>query len=205
MADHPAMGPGLRWPMLKKTAITLSFLLAAVAAQAQSSPAKKELVGRILKLQQPGIETMARGLVEQPAAELMGTAANALPSRIAKDKQDAVAKEIQGDVQKYLDEAVPLVQGRAVKLAPTTIGTLLEEKFTEDELKQVVAIIESPVYTKFQRLGDDMQKVLVEKLVADTRPTIEPKVRTLEQSVAKRLGVTAAPQPARAPAKPASK
>jgi hypothetical protein len=198
--------------MLKKSLITLAILLAAVAAQAESSPAKKELASRIVKLQQPGIENMARGLVEQPAAELMGNAANALPSRVAKDKQDAVAKEIQADVHKYLDEAVPLVQARALKLAPTTIGPLLEDKFTEDELKQVVAILESPVYVKFQKMGQDMQQQLVEKLVADTRPTIEPKVRALELTIAKRLGVTppqasggAAPRSPAKPAKPAAK
>jgi len=196
--------------MFKKSLLVIALVLAGAAgAQAQSSPAKKDLVARILKQQQPGIEAMARGLVEQPAVELMGNAANALPARVAKDKQDAVAKDIQGDIQKYLDEAVPLVQARAVKLAPSTIGALLEEKLTEDELKQVVAIIESPVYAKFQRMGDDMQKVLVEKVVTDTRAMIEPKVRTLEQSVAKRLGV-APNSPAtsgapRAPAKPASK
>jgi hypothetical protein len=217
--------------MLKKSLITLSLAAAGLAAQAQtapaspspspagpsssqpSSPAKKDLVARILKIQQPGIESMARGLVEQPAAELMGSAGTALSTRVAKDKQEAVAKEIQGDVQKYLDEAVPIVQTRAVRIAPSSIGALLEDKFTEDELKQVVAIIESPVYTKFQRLGDEMQKTLVEKLLADTRGTIEPKVRALEQTVAKRLGVTAPTQgsgagaaPARtAPAKPAAK
>lgn len=196
--------------MLKKTAIAVSFLLVAAAAQAESSPAKKELVGRILKLQQPGIENMARGLVEQPALELLGNAGNALPSRVPKDKQDAVAKDIQADVQKYMDDTVPMVQSRAVKLAPSTIGALLEEKFTEDELKQLVGIIESPVYSKFQRLGEDMQKVLVEKLVTDTRATVEPKVRNLEQTVAKRLGVTSAPPnpgstAPRAPAKPAAK
>jgi hypothetical protein len=196
--------------MFKKSLIAAALVLAgATTAQAQSTPAKKDLVARILKLQQPGIETMARGLVEQPAAELLGNAANVLPNRVAKEKQDAVAKEIQTDVQKYLDEAVPLVQARAVKLAPTTIGALLEEKFTEDELKQVVAIIESPVYGKFQRMGDDMQKVLIDKLVGDTRGTVEPKLRTLEQTVAKRLGVTtpaaAGAGPARSPAKPASK
>ena len=192
--------------MLKKTAIALSVVLATTVAQAQapSSPAKKDLVARILKLQQPGIETMARGLVEQPAAELMGNAANALPSRVAKDKQDAVAKDIQADIQKYLDDTVPLVQGRAVKLAPTTIGTLLEEKFSEDELKQIVSIVESPVYVKFQQMGADMQKVLVEKLVADTRPTVEPKVRALEQSVGKRLGVSANGQNGAAPAQGAN-
>ena len=181
----------------------------ATAVHAQSTPAKKELAGRILKLQQPSIEAMARALVEQPALELLNNAAGALPNRVAKDKQEAVAKEIQGDVEKYLAETVPLVQARAVKLGPTSIGTLLEEKLTEDELKQVVAILESPAFAKFQRLGDDMQKVLVDKVVADTRPTVEPKVRSLEQTVAKRLGVISAPQAAgtapRAPAKPASK
>jgi uncharacterized protein len=196
--------------MLKKSLIVIALVLAgATSAHAQSTPAKKELVARILKAQNAGIEAMARSLVEQPAIELLGNAGNVLPNRIAKDKQDAVAKEIQGDVQKYMDEAVPVIQARAVKLAPTTIGTMLEEKFTEDELKQIVGIIESPVYHKFQRMGDDMQKALTEKLVADTRPTIEPKLRALEQSVAKRLGITtpaaAGAGPARAPAKPASK
>jgi hypothetical protein len=204
--------------MQNKFFFVLALLLAAFAAQAQTqtqtSPAKKELVSRILKTQQAAIETTARNLVEQPAVEMLGSAANALQSRVAKDKQDAVAKEIQADVRKFVDEAVPVVRERAVKLAPSTVGTLLEEKFTEDELKQIASMLESPVYAKFQNLGQDMQKALVEKVVADTRSIIEPKVRALEQTIAKRLGVTAAPAatpapantaPARAPAKPASK
>jgi len=208
--------------MIQKTALTLSLLLAAAgsayaqsaapaSSPVQSSPAKKELVARVIKLQQPGIEGMARGLVEQPAAELLNNVAGALPNRIARDKQDAVAKEIQGDVQKYLDESTPIVLERAVRLAPATIGPILEEKFSEDELKQVVAIIESPVYSKFQRLGDDMQKALAEKLLAETRGTVEPKVRALQQTVAKRLGVTPSAQgvpaapAARPPAKAASR
>src|SRR6185369_17124653 len=196
--------------MLKKTIFALT-LLACATAQAQSPPssaAKKDLVARILKVQQPGIEAMARGLVEQPAMEIMGNAGNALPVRVAKDKQEAVGREIQTDVQKYVEDAFPFVRDRAVKLAPSTIGPVLEEKFTEDELKQIVSIMESPVYTKFQRMGDEMQKILVDKVVADTRGTVEPKVRALEQTVAKRLGVTPAPAaggtprpPAKAPAK----
>ena len=202
--------------MIHKSLIVCALALASAAlpvhSQTASSPAKKELVGRILKLQQPGIEAMARGLVEQPAIEMLGNAASALPSRIAKDKQESVAKEIQADAKKYVDDAVPAVQSRAVQLAPSTIGALLEQKFNEDELKQIVGIIESPVYGKFQAMGEEMQKALIEKLVADTRSTIEPKVRTLEQTIAKRLGVTpnngatpSATAPARAPAKPASR
>jgi uncharacterized protein len=202
--------------MLKKTLITLSILLGVVAAHAQpstASPAKKELVAKILKLQQPGIEATARRLVEQPAAELLANAGAALPARVPKDKQESVAREIKSDAQKYVDEATPLVVDRSLKLAPSTIGVLLEEKLTEDELKQVVSIMESPAYAKYQRLGDEMQRALVEKVLAETRGTIEPKVRALEQTVAKRLGITAPPQGSgangasapRAPAKPASK
>jgi uncharacterized protein len=191
--------------MLQKNCLfALALLVAATAAQAQSTPAKKELVARILKAQQPGIEAMARSLVEQPAIELMGNAANALPERVAKDRQDAVAKEIEADVQKYVSDAFPLVRDRAVRLAPGTIGALLEERFTEDELKQVASIMESPVYNKFQRMGEDMQQVLIDKVVADTRAAIEPKVRTLEQAIARRLGVNPAP-PAAGTQRPASR
>ncbi|MEP6823583.1 MAG: hypothetical protein ABI919_02100, partial [Ramlibacter sp.] len=111
----------------------LALALIAPAVHAQSTPAKKELVAKILKIQQPGIESIARSLVEQPAAELMQRAGLALNTRVAADKRDAVAKEIQADVKKYIDEAGPLITARATRLAPTTIGTLLEEKFTEDE------------------------------------------------------------------------
>lgn len=190
----------------------LALALIAPAVHAQPSAAKKELIAKILKIQQPGIESMARSLVEQPAAELMQRAGMALNSRVPPEKRDAVGKDIQSDVKKYVDDAGPLIQARAIKLAPTTIGALLEEKFTEEELRQVVAIIESPAYNKFQQLGGDMQKVLTEKLVAETRPQIEPKVRAMEVSIAKRLGITpppeapAAARPApKAPAKAASK
>lgn len=196
----------------KKSLLLAALLAAGMTAQAQtaapaapSSPAKKELVNRILKLQQPGIEAMARQLAEEPAAEMLARAEPALAARVAPDKQEAVAKEIQADARRYVDEAAPIVRDRAIKLAPTTVGAVLEEKFTEDELKQVAAFLESPVYVKFQKMGGDMQRALVEKLVADTRPTVEPKVRALEQSIAKRLGVPATNAQGAAPAAPAGK
>ena len=174
--------------MLKKPLLILTLLAACCAAQAQSTPAKKELVGRILKVQQPSIEGVARRLAEEPALRMLAMAEQALP-RVAADKQEAVAKDIEADAKKYVDETVPLVRDRAMKLAPTTVGALLEEKFSEDELKQIVAFLESPAVLKFQQLAPEMQKTLTDKLVADMRPTVEPKIKALDQSIAKRLGV----------------
>ena len=202
--------------------VLVSLLALATGAQAQVQPqvqtlapaTKKELVAKVLQLQQPAIEQAAQALAEQPAAQMMQQAVMALQARVAPEKREAVGKEIQAEVKKYLDQAVPLVRERAVKLAPSTIGALLEEKFNEAELKQLIAIIESPVNRKFLQMGGDMQRALIEKLVAETQATIEPKVKTLELAIGKQLGVpaptaaapaAAAPKAAKPPAKAASK
>lgn len=178
--------------MLKKSLIVLALAAVSFGAQAQSG-GKKALIDRILKAQQPGIEAMATQLAEEPAMELRMRAAEALPQRVAQDKQQAVAKDIEADLKKYADEVVPVVRAQAVKLAPSTVGTLLEQKFTEEELRQIAGIMESPAYKKFQLAGAEMQGALTEKLVAETKSVVTPKVKALEDSIGKRLGVAAPP------------
>lgn len=207
-------------PQRRLSLLLGAALLAAATAHAQNaapaaapaSPAKKELVARILKLQQPGVEALARGLVEQPAAEMLNRAGPALAQRVAPDKQEAVAKDIQADARKFVDDTYPAVRDRAMQLAPSTIGPLLEARFSEDELKQVAQILESQAFHRYQELGGEMQKALADKLIADTRSSVEPKVRALEASIGKRLGVpppaaggNAPAAAARPAAKPASR
>jgi hypothetical protein len=187
---------------MKKFAF-LTLLLVATVVQAQSSASKKELVARILVLQQPAIEQAAQSLVERPALQMQQQAGLVLQTRIAPEKRDAVAKQVQADLKKYIDDVGPSVRQQAVKLAPSTIGALLEEKFTEDELKQLIGILESPVNKKYAQMGGDFQRVLGEKLVPQTQGTVEPKVKTLEESIARHLGIP--PSPGASPSAPAAK
>lgn len=185
-------------------ALSLGLLGGTSAAMAQS---KKELVAKVVQLQQSAIENMARELAERPAMAMLQQADGVLNTRVPQDKRAAVAKEIQADVKKYADDAVPMLRDRAVKLGPTTIGALLEEKLTEAELKEVIAMLESPTVRKYQALAGEMEKVLAEKLVAETRTAMEAKISTLEQNVVKRLNAAApsAGASAPAPSKPAKK
>lgn len=178
---------------------------AAAAAPAPSSPAKKELVQRVLKHQQSGIERLATAMTEEPAVVLVERASMMIAANVPKERQEAIAKEIQAEVQKYLKDTVPQVRKSAQQLAPSTVGAVLETKFSEEELRQVVAVLESPAYAKYQQLSGEMQEALQAKLVGDTRATVEPRVQALEKAVGDRLKVaTQAPatKPA-APAKPA--
>ncbi|HRH87985.1 MAG TPA: DUF2059 domain-containing protein [Rubrivivax sp.] len=201
---------------MKLNPLLAALLLGAcVAAHAQStaSPAKKELVQKLLALQQPGIEVAARGIVERPAAVMLQEAGRVLQTQIPADKREPIGKTIEADAKKYVEETYPPVRERALKLAPTTLGPALEEKFTEDELKQLIAWFESPVNKKFQQASGEMQSAFMQKLVAEARPVIEPKLQSLEQKVRAALGAptapaadASAPKPAaRPPAKAASK
>lgn len=166
----------------------LIVVCGAVSAQATSAK-KSELVAKVLTLQQGAIEQTAQLLVERPAVQMMQQASVALQTRVPPEKREAVGKEIQADLKKYADEAGPLVRQQAVKLAPSTIGVLMEQRFTEEELTQLIAILESPVNRKYQQMGGELQKVLGERLIAETKAAVEPKFKALEQAIVKHLGL----------------
>jgi hypothetical protein len=166
------------------------------APVAMSSPAKKELVAKVIALQQPAIDAMAQSIGQQSITRLLLAANNAMQSRVPADKREAVAKSIDAEARKYLAEVVPLLREHATKLAPAALGPILEEKFSEDELRQIAAWLESPVNKKYQQVAPELQTSLGQKIVADTRSSVEPKLKALDQRVAGLLGV---PPPKGAP------
>jgi uncharacterized protein len=180
-------------------AATAAMLSAPGAAWSQAAGGKKELVSKLMSLQAPGVEQLATQIAQQPAIALMQQA-GAVLQRVPQDKREALAKDIDADVKKYVDEAVPIVRSRATELAPVTVGTLLEERFTEDELRQIVATLENPSWRKFQGAAGELQRALVERLVADTKGQVDPKLQALQKSIGDRLRAAAPAQPAAAPA-----
>lgn len=184
----------------------------APTASTPSSPAKKALVQKLLTLQSSDFEDLARNIVGQSLAQMVPAVRQALQQQVPPEKREATGKVIEGDIKMYVDESVPLIRDRAIKLAPSTIGVTIDEKFTEDELKQVIAWLESPLNKKYQQLGPEFRGNFTQKLMVEVRPLVEPKYQALEQKVRATLGVPApgstasgaGPSKAAAPAKKAS-
>jgi len=185
--------------------LACAALALATAATPVLAQSKKELVTKLLALQQPGVEQLARTIAERPAAE-MTMAARQYMQNVPAEKREGVVKAIDADLKKYADEAIPLLRDRAIALSPSMIGAELESNFNEAELKQLINWFESPVIRRYNQLIPGMQRSLSEKLVEETRGQIEPKLKTLESSMARNLGLpppgSAAPaqSPAQAPA-----
>ncbi len=181
--------PLRRLPAFTTLALVALHLPLAQAQKADTAPAKKELIARVLELQRPALETLGRNIAEQPAAQMMQQAAPILQQRVAADRREIVAREIEADVRKYIDEAVPLVRDLAIKVAPSTLGVALDERMDEAELRQLIAALEAPAFRKFQQVSGEGQRTFMPKLVAEARPLLEPKARAMDQAVAKRLGI----------------
>lgn len=190
---------------IKLALLTVALAGSSMAAMAQD---KATLIKQFIDIQRPGIESLARGLVEQSSAPIAQAGSQYLQTQVPEAKRESAAKAADTELKKYFDDAYPIVRDKALQLAPGALTPLLEQSFTEDELKQLLAWINSPLSKKYQDLNPKMQTALTEKLVADTRATIEPKMRSLDENVAKALGApTEAPAqgsakaPAKAPAK----
>ncbi|WP_395690936.1 DUF2059 domain-containing protein [Piscinibacter sp.] len=191
--------------------VILALVAGASLAHAQGN-SKKELVARLLQLQQPSIEALARNIVERPAVQMMQSAGAAMQAQVPPSKRDAVAKSVDADIRKFVDEASPLLAERAVKLAPSVYGAQMEERFSEDELKQLIAWLESPVNKKFQQQLPELQNGFAQKLLGEAGPLLEPRLKTLQGKLQATLNAAAAPAAAASapkgapsPAKAASK
>jgi uncharacterized protein len=219
LMTHPLQSPR-RFGLRAVAAVTLSVVTLLATAQVQqpaapaapaaapaplpTSAAKKELVARVLTTQQPAIENIGRGLAANTSQQVLEVAGDAV-GQVNPARREAVGKAIQDDVKKFYDDIEPTLKASAAKSAPTSIGSLLEQRMTEDELKQVVTWLESPVSKKYQALAGEMESALGQQVIADTRGTIEPKLKSLENTIRGRLeaaGLNAQQQGGNKPAAP---
>ncbi|WP_423599612.1 DUF2059 domain-containing protein [Roseateles sp. MS654] len=187
-------------------AIAASLLASPVvfAQKVDSAQSKKDIIAKILKIQQPAIEALTIGVLSRPVNELAAKAAPQLRN-VPEAKREAVAKQIDADLRKFLDDnAKPLVE-KGVKLAPSTMGVALDEKFTEDELKQLLAWLESPVSKKFAESSQELQTLYTKKLIDDNSKQLDEKFTALQQNVAKQLGIETSPAPSASAPKSSAK
>lgn len=192
------------------TAAACAGLSAAHAQSAASAPAassaKHELVLKLLSVQQSSIESLGRSVGERPAMQLMQAAAQALQTQVPEDKREAAANAAQAHIKDFVEETDPAFAKAATQLAPTTMGPILESQLSEDDLRQIIAWVSSPTFKRFSELQPQLQDALVKSLIQQMGPTMEPKLRTLQQTVAKDLGLeiagsSAAPAPSGSTAK----
>ena len=183
----------------------VALLVSATLAHAEPSPAKKELINKVIALQQPDVEFIARNIVQRPAAQIMQAAGNVLQNEVPEAKRDAAGKSIEADVRKFVDESFPVLRDRAVKVAPNTLSPVLDEKFSEDELKQLITWLSSPLSKKLTEATPAMFSGLTQNLLTEAGTLLDPKLQALHDKVQATLKTASADATPPAASKPAPK
>jgi hypothetical protein len=161
------------------------------ALAAPVAPAKQALVDQVLKLW--NIDSIGQSMLQVPVADAVQQARAMLQGRAPVDKRDAAMADIVGEAKQFMTDATPITRSSADKLIPATIAPLLAERYSEEELRQLIAILESPVKKKFEAMLPEMQKKLGESVAADTRAVIDPKLQGLKEKIGLRLRAAVTP------------
>jgi len=180
-------------PAISSLLLAAGLLLCPVLSQAQASPSagdvnsetRQALVDRLLKLWR--VEDVAVLMVQRPAVNALEQARVVLQGRVSAEKRDRTLKDLSSDIQTYVDEATPIAKQSAQKLVSPTLSPMLLQSFSDSELRQIIALLESPVKKKFEKLVPEMERALGEKVAVDSSAAINPKLQTMTQAVGLKL------------------
>ena len=170
---------------LSRSIAVLTLFIASLASAQSVSEEKQKLVQRVLELWH--LEDTAIVMVQRPAADALQQSRIAMQGRVAAPKQEVTLREIASEVQKYVDEATPIVRDNAKRLKAPIVTPLLMQNFSDDELRQLIALLESPVKKKFEQLVPQFERAFGEKVAADSRAAIDPKLQAMTQAVGLKL------------------
>jgi len=171
-------------------AATLGIASMAHAQGAAPDAEKQKLIDHILTLYHP--ENSVLVAIQRPATEALEKSSIALQTaHVPKDRSDKTMKDIGTDVQKYVDSTMPMAIASAKKNVGPAAGPLLAQNFTTEELRQLVAFLESPVKSKFEKLVPQMENAVGQKVQADVGVQANKNIQVLTESVGTKLRVAA--------------
>ena len=169
-------------------------LVVSTAAHAQASAPidaeKQKQIDRILAVLHP--ENAVLQAVQQQGVQALQQSGIALQAnQVSQERKDKTLKEIQVDVQKYIDTTMPIAIASAKKNAPLISGPILAANFSTDELRQVAAMLESPLRTRLDKVMPQMQDAVGQKVSAEVGPTVNKNAQVMTEAVGSKLRVAA--------------
>ncbi|MFL6675112.1 MAG: DUF2059 domain-containing protein [Massilia sp.] len=163
----------------------------ALAQTAPVAPDKQALVQRVLA--KMPMENVGLAMLQKPIGDALVQARAVLQGRVAPAKQEAVLKEITAEAEKVFNEEAPLVRASTRAAVDSTIAPLLAQRFSEDELRQLAAILESPVRAKFEALAPEIQKTLGEQVARANQVQVKARLTELQNKIGLRLRAAVTP------------
>ncbi|MDO5623610.1 MAG: DUF2059 domain-containing protein [Pseudomonadota bacterium] len=142
---------------------------------------------------------MAAQLTASAVQPLIAGWSQRLDETVPPARQKDVRDKLDVELKKFADSTHKTVEAQTAKSAEAALVPVFMEKLSEEELKTIIAYLESPASAKFQALGGEAANAWAQRIIEATKPAVESGAKTFEAS-ANRI-VTSAAGSAPAPAK----
>ena len=173
---------------------TLGTVLAFAAACAlpagnalADEASKRALAVKLAQLQQKNDkDAITAQLTASAAQPIIIHWSQELEKSVPAARQQDVRTKLDAELKKFTDKTEKNVGANAVSTAESALVPIFMEKLSEDELKAIVAYLESPASTKFQNLGVEAGNAWAKKIIDATKSAVESDAKAFD-AAAKRI------------------
>lgn len=172
---------------MKQTLSKLPFAIVFAAACALSTgaiaqtDAKRALAVKLAQMQQkadgPALTEQLTGSAVQPL--LVGWSQR-LDESVPPARQKEVRDKLDVELKKFADSTQKAIEAQNAKSAEAALVPIFMEKLTEDDMKTIIAYMESPVSAKFQALGPDASNAWAKRIIDATKSSVESSAKTFD-------------------------
>jgi uncharacterized protein len=179
------------------------FYWASGTIYAQTTDAKRQLAARAIAAQDGPEMNAMLGQLAGSATRQVASSWNERIGSLPAAKQQSAATAIDAELKKFNDDALKLITAQAAKVRSDALLSAYTERFTEDELKQLVDLMEAPVFKKYQTVASQLGNVFIKAIVDGTRDGVIERSKQFDAAANKIVG-SASPAQA-SPSTPAKK
>ena len=105
-----------------------------------------------------------------------------------KAKIEKAREQLNAELKTLGDTTRKLIDTQMAKSADSALLPAYLERFSEEEMKQLLAMFESPIYKKYQSLAPELGNLWVKDVVDNTRSAVEDSAKAFDVVAAKIVG-----------------
>ncbi|MDO5290201.1 MAG: hypothetical protein Q4F13_11285 [Pseudomonadota bacterium] len=148
--------------------------------------AKRALAVKLAQLQQQADSAaMAEQLTMGAVQPLIVGWSQRLDETVPPARQKEVRDKLDVELKKFADSTRKTIEGQTAKAAEAALVPIFMEKLSEEELKTIIAYLESPASAKFQALGEEAAGAWAKRIIDATKPSVESGAKTFEASASR--------------------
>ncbi len=143
--------------------------------------AKRALAVKLAQIQaKADSAALASQLTDTAVGPVLANWSQRLDESVPPAKQKEVREKLDVELKKYAESTYKTVEAQTAKSAETALVPIFMEKLSEDELKTIIAYLESPVSNKFQALGAEATNAWAKRVVDATKGSVETGAKSFD-------------------------